>query len=56
MKTHKKPSTAMAEALDMVPGAGAVVGREKQLRGSGVHLNPLGLFLYTSIPCIWSIF
>jgi hypothetical protein len=28
---------------------------EKQIRGSGVHLTPLGIFLCTSIPFIWSI-
>jgi hypothetical protein len=30
---------------------------EKHIWGSaqGAHLNPLGLFLCTSIPCIWSI-
>ena len=27
---------------------------EKQIRDSGVHLNPLGLFLRTSVPCMWS--
>ena len=35
-----------------------VADGEKQRRAygvQGVHLNPLGLFLCTSIPCIWSI-
>jgi hypothetical protein len=29
--------------------------REKEIGGSGAHLNPLGLFLRTSIPFIWRI-
>jgi hypothetical protein len=40
----------------LVAGTLALVSnREKQIRGSGVHLNPLGLFLCTSIPCVSSI-
>jgi hypothetical protein len=34
------------------PGVG---GREKEVGAQGVHLTPPGLFLHTSIPCIWSI-
>jgi hypothetical protein len=30
-------------------------GRFKEIGGSGAHLNPLGLFLRTSITFIWRI-
>jgi hypothetical protein len=32
-----------------------VCAREKAIGGSGAHLNPLGLFLCTTIPFIWRI-
>ena len=37
------------------PGHSAAVGiREQRIGGfRGAHLNPLGLFLRTSVPCIW---
>ena len=33
----------------------AVVYRQKEMGGSGVSLEPLGLFLRTSIPFIWRV-
>jgi hypothetical protein len=36
-----------------VAADGALQG--ERYRGQGAHLNPLGLFLRTSIACIWRI-
>jgi hypothetical protein len=40
---------------DLVGRIETVYNREKQIRGSEGSLEPLGLFLHTSTPCIWSI-
>ena len=32
----------------------SVLTRERHMRGSGGSLDPLGLFLCASTPCIWS--
>ena len=48
--TLKENTDRIQSALDAAPGT----ARGERDRGSrGAHLNPLGLFLRTSIPSVW---
>jgi hypothetical protein len=53
----KLPSPGSNHSLELCREGDQLLceGREKQIRGSGGPLAPLGLFLCAPIPCIWSI-